>query len=110
MEQLPAQIVSVIEYLKEHLPEESAIVLFGSRARGTARHNADFDIGIFSMTRFRWQDFAVWKAAAEDIAWPYIIDLTDLTRAPDSFLEEINQEVLVLHGVWHGNRRESTTA
>jgi hypothetical protein len=48
-----------------------------------------------------WKTFAVWKTTAEELAWPYRLDLVDLGRAPKEFLQVIETQMRVLHGTWY---------
>ena len=110
MQNFPSHIEQAIQYLKEQLGEHGTVVLFGSRARQTTRKNADYDIGVFTQAGYDWKTFAVWKTQAEELAWPYKIDVVDLSRAPREFLEVIMSEMVVLHGSWNGRTLTATEA
>jgi predicted nucleotidyltransferase len=97
----PDPVKRALHYLKQQVNDCGTIVLFGSRARGTARKYADFDIGIYMKTPLSWRRFSVWKTQVEEIAWPYRIDLVDLGRAPSDFWDTIQDEMIVLHGEKH---------
>jgi hypothetical protein len=101
MQKLPAHIQSALAYLQKQVGKNDVIVLFGSRANDATRKNADFDIGLLMQTPQAWKTFAVWKTHAEELAWPYRIDLVDLGRAPSDFLNVVKQQMVVLHGEWH---------
>ncbi len=102
MENLPKNIQSVIAFLKERTGSDAAIILFGSRAGRSVHRNADFDIGIAVSPKLSWKQFASLKTDAEELAWPYRLDLVDLTRAPDEFLKVIEHEMVLLSGIWKG--------
>jgi predicted nucleotidyltransferase len=110
MGDIPRHIEQAIAYLKRQVGENGVLVLFGSRARGTASRNADYDIGVATASVHEWRTFAVWKTKAEELAWPYRIDVVDLTRAPQEFLDAIRNETVVLHGTWHGHTLATTEA
>jgi len=101
MQQFPRHIQSALQYLQKQVTENDAIVLFGSRANEVSKNNADFDIGLLTKAPLAWKTFAVWKTHAEELAWPYRIDLVDLGRAPSDFLTVVKQQMVVLHGEWH---------
>jgi len=101
MQKFPRQIQSALGYLQKQVTENDVIVLFGSRASEASKKNADFDVGLLTQTPLAWKTFAVWKTQAEELAWPYRIDLVDLGRAPDSFLNVVKQQMVVLQGEWH---------
>lgn len=108
MKNAPRHIEQAISYLIDRVGKNGVVVLFGSRARETAKHNADYDIGISTTPTGEWRRFAVWKTKAEDLAWPYKIDIIDLTRAPKEFLDAIRNETVVLHGTWNGHTLATT--
>lgn len=101
MQQFPRHIQAALQYLQKQVDKNDVIVLFGSRAHDASRQHADFDIGLFTQTPLAWKTFAVWKTHAEELAWPYRIDLVDLGRAPGSFLNVVKQQMVVLHGEWN---------
>jgi len=108
MLRLPKSIQLTVQYLKEQLGDAGVIVLFGSRARGKGTDGADFDIGVTLPSGTSWKTFSVWKTKAEDLAWPYRIDLVNLTQAPQEFLEIVQKEMIVLHGVLDGRHFVTT--
>ena len=101
MTELPEKVQRVIEYLITQTKGKGVIVLFGSQVQQKKKTNADFDIGILLNSPLSWRTFSIWKLHCEDLAWPYRIDLVDLSRAPKEFLETVEQQMVVLHGQWH---------
>ncbi|MBI2345329.1 MAG: nucleotidyltransferase domain-containing protein [Deltaproteobacteria bacterium] len=83
--QLPPAIIKAIDLFRTQLPKGSSMVLFGSRAEGTARGNSDWDFGFTSAQRLPLQESLRLKAHARALAWPNRIDLVDLTRATPQF-------------------------
>lgn len=108
MQDVPSHIERAISYLIDQVGKNGAVVLFGSRAKGTANRNADYDIGLSRQSPLEWRTFAVWKTKAEELAWPYKIDVVDLSRAPEDFLDAIQNETVVLHGTWNGHTLAAT--
>jgi len=93
------KISPIIESLVLKYPELS-IVLFGSRARGTERKYSDVDLGIISkdiLSLNQWSDIRnIVDAKAEDL--PFMIDVVDLKRADQKFLDSAKQGMKFLGG------------
>ncbi len=100
MSDLPANVEKALRFLRENVPQNSTIILFGSRAGRNRRPNADFDIGIAAEEPLPWRTFARLKTDVEELAWPYRIDLVDLRRDPTEFLDVVVGQFIVL--LWRG--------
>lgn len=92
-------IANLIETLHTSLPE-AAFVLFGSRARGTAKRYSDYDIGVYHPDTLA---FAVFSRLLDDVsAWNdeslAVAQLVDLTRADAPFLTRLAEDVVFLAG------------
>jgi hypothetical protein len=98
MKEFPLKIKATVQYLQEQVQEKGTIILFGSRTDEAYKKNADFDIGLFMYKPLSWKTFSLWKTHAEELAWPYRIDLVDLRRAPLEFLKATEKQMIVLHG------------
>lgn len=94
---LPASVERALSYLKKQVGSRGKLVLFGSRARGTTRAGADFDIGMIPSTPIPWRVFCVWKELTADLAWPYRVDLVDLSRASGEFRDAVEPDCKLLH-------------
>jgi len=77
-----------------------AIVLFGSRARGTAHKYSDFDIGVYSKEGFSHKDFLkLFKVKDEfEESSPYLVDLVNLNAVESDFLDRISGDWEFLAG------------
>ena len=82
-----------------------AVILFGSRAKGNFRKFSDYDLGILAEGKLpldRWlklRDLS--EESTED--FPLMVDLVDLSRAPDKFLSEVKSSAKFISGnlrVW----------
>jgi predicted nucleotidyltransferase len=104
MKELPENVQTALRYLQDQIQQNGAIVLFGSRAAGSSKKNADFDIGLLMQKHLAWKTFAVWKTTAEELAWPYRLELVDLGRAPKEFLQAIKSQMRILHGAWYDSK------
>ena len=96
MNMMPKSVQTAVEYLQCQIGDSGALFLFGSRARGANRPGGDFDIGLLPAPGTTWQQFCVWRSRAAEIAWPYRLDVVDLSRAPKEFLDVIKDEVIPL--------------
>lgn len=56
-------------------PEIEKAVLYGSRAKGTARHASDIDLTLMG-DQLTWQDFQMVERALDDLLLPWKIDLS----------------------------------
>ena len=89
----------LIEQLHDAAPDV-AIVLFGSRARGTAKRYSDYDVGIFGSEEFGFAAFsrlldlaATWNEASLST-----VQLVDLTDAEAGFLTALSADLVFLAG------------
>ena len=92
-------VTSLVETLHEALPG-AAFVLFGSRARGTAKHFSDYDLGVWETEKLELASYSglldmveEWNASSLHTA-----QLVDLTRATGSLLRSIAPDVVFLAG------------
>lgn len=89
----PKNIQNTIEWLHSRLQKGASIILFGSQVSGE-RAGADYDIGIKCEKELTWEEFCLLKNEAEELAWPYKVDLVDLKRAPNEFLEIVEKNAV----------------
>lgn len=78
----------------------NAYILFGSRARKTAKQYSDYDIGVFNKTDLSFSDFSKLIDIAEEAeqSLPFDINLTNLNLADQSFLQEIRKDWIFIGG------------
>lgn len=97
-ETLP-ELNSIVGAIVRALPD-AAVILFGSRAKGTARRYSDIDLGILSKEPLSIGQLSnireTVEKAAEDL--PYQIDLVDLARADETFLDGIRGSAQFIGG------------
>jgi len=110
--QVPGLVLSdLIEELQVTVPE-TAVVLFGSRARGTAKRYSDYDIGVFSLDAL---DFPTFSRLLDLVsAWNeeslVTAQLVDLTHAGVDFLTGLAEDFVFLAGsqaAWCGLLRKA---
>jgi predicted nucleotidyltransferase len=107
MQAMPTPILEAISFLRQTLGGQAELYLFGSRARGAARSGSDYDVAIRSRAPLSWQEFAVMKTRAEDIAWPWSIDVVDLHRIPEQFRRFVETDGILLDELSYGAPAQS---
>ncbi len=77
-----ARLAAAIKALRAHLPGLWAVYLHGSRARGDARPDSDWDFAVVGPRRFSPEQ--LWKArlALAEALEPDDVDLVDMRAAP----------------------------
>ena len=94
-----ADILKGIKQSLELVREELAgytVYLFGSRARGTARDRADFDIGVYGKTQLPLDTFYRISDLFEQIPTLHRIDWVDLHETSAQFRDQALQQAKVL--------------
>ena len=92
-------ITGLIQALREAVPD-AALVLFGSRARSTAKRYSDYDIGVYQLGALEFAAFS----RLLDLAGEWndeslvMVQLVDLTRADVSFLRDLAEDFVFLAG------------
>lgn len=80
------------ELLRTHLPPQTAIHLFGSRARGQHRWNSDIDLWVDAnidiVTKSRLED------AIEESIIPYKVDIVTTQQLRGEFGEQVRKEAI----------------
>ena len=79
----------VLDALGNH---DAAVWLFGSCARGEARHYSDIDIAIMPRDDLPYGFFAQLEDVIEESTIPYNVDLVDLRDADPALIAEIRRE------------------
>jgi len=83
--------------IRSYLPSsEYRLMLFGSRARGTARRWSDVDIGIEGRTRVPLRIMAKIQGALEESDIPYRVDVIDMHTAQKKFREHVHSSSIPL--------------
>ncbi len=96
-EQVKAEITRVIQQMGDELSGYQ-VVLFGSRAKGTAREHSDFDVGILGNQKLPLRIFYALDDLFESIDTLYSIDWVDLNDTTEAFRTEAMKKVEVLYG------------
>ncbi len=84
------EIAEVVDNLHQRFPDVT-FVLFGSRAKGTAKKYSDYDLGAYSSQGLSHRLFSKILLAKDDLEedLPFMIDLVNLTRASPDFLRRL---------------------
>ena len=75
--------------LKQHLPAEALVWVFGSRAKYKTKFNSDIDLAVESSTKLPVQTVILLKEAFDESLLPYKVDLVDLNDIEPNFKEII---------------------
>lgn len=95
------EILSMVHDCLEKLAEElqgHEVILFGSRADGTARSRSDFDIGILGDKPLDAQTMFDLRDMLDELPTLYTFDVVDLNTVSARFREEALKSYKVLHG------------
>ncbi len=80
----------------EKLYPKSVIWAFGSRIDGSAHEGSDLDLVIVDYGQ-EDTDYIELKETIKDSNIPFLIDIFELNRLPDSFQQEIRKKYIVLY-------------
>lgn len=93
------KIEPLIETLLQRA-SHGAFVLFGSRARGTAKQFSDYDLGVYTREEIGFSDFSKLLTAVDEFNSKALVtaQLTNLSRADSDFLRAIGGDLFFLGG------------
>ena len=75
-----------------------SIVLFGSRAQGTARERSDFDFGVIGESDIPLTTFFKIATFMDELPTLYRLDWVDLNRASNALRRNALQHAKVIYG------------
>lgn len=81
----------ISQILHSHLPLRGEIFLFGSRARGDHKKNADYDIGINAGYSLGWSKIEDLKNLF--LEFPRYVDIVDFSQVSESFKKEAMKDI-----------------
>ena len=82
----------VHDILRAHLPAETRIRVFGSRATGRARCYSDLDLAVDDGRRLTIDETAVLREVFDECDLPYRVDIVDWHAIDDRFRQLINTD------------------
>ncbi|HEX3862848.1 MAG TPA: nucleotidyltransferase domain-containing protein [Stellaceae bacterium] len=85
-----------IDIMRQHLPPDSTVWVFGSRAAGQARRYSDLDLAIDAGRRLTLDDTAALAEAFEESDLPYRVDIVDWLATSARFREIIAADRVLL--------------
>ena len=100
-EQILGMISRILQGHREDL-RGHRVVLFGSRATGTAKSRSDFDIGVDGPARLSPKVFSQLAEEFDDLPTLYSIDWVDLQNTSPQFRQNALQGAITLHEVEEG--------
>ncbi len=86
MEKIDKEVIITI--IKKHLPR-TKIYLFGSRARGDASAESDFDIALDNQSKIDEEIVSLIKEDLEESTIPFTVDIVDLQHISQTLKNEI---------------------
>jgi predicted nucleotidyltransferase len=86
----------VIDILREYLPSDVAVWVFGSRATGRARRYSDLDLAIDAGRQLSFDETGALSEAFSDSDLPYRVDIVDWRLVGDDFRRLIAADRLPL--------------
>ena len=89
-------INQVAEIIKQQLPADCEIFLFGSWAKRQALPASDLDIGILGQAEVPWETMMKIKSAAQGLPTLRKIDIVDLRAAGEEFRKNVLNHALKL--------------
>lgn len=99
-EKLPIHLQNVVEKAIEFLGV-TKVILYGSRARGDARENSDFDLAFRFPKKESWAKFS--ENIREESPSLYHYDLVDLQNTDKALKEKILEEGILIYDAKTGD-------
>ncbi len=106
MGEIPAAVRTFVRRVRERYPD-ARIFLFGSRAKGTARDDSDWD---FIIVTEKFQNTRrVRRAVAMDKLAPLVLEVDFLCYTPEEFEKRKRGPTIVNEAICEGSLIELTT-
>ena len=83
--------------VREYVPNNCKIYIFGSWAKGDALETSDIDIGILGEKKVAWSSMAKILEKVEDIRTLRSIDVVDLNSVDKSFKNNVMKYAKILN-------------
>ena len=88
----PDHLGIVQDILREHLPADFKVWVFGSRANWATKDSSDLDLALEGKSKLDHKVLGTLKDAFEDSTLPYTVDVVDLNRIGDSFRQIVESQ------------------
>ena len=94
----PDHLKIVHDILREHLPPDVKVWVFGSRATWTTKHSSDLDLALECADKIDRKVRGYLEDAFEDSDLPYTVDVVDMSQVSDSFRRIVEARRTQLRG------------
>lgn len=91
----PEQLATIKAILRRHLPDREVLV-FGSRATGTAKEYSDLDLAVTGDTPLDLGRLALLENDFDESELPFKVDVVDWAAASESFRQIIRRTAVVI--------------
>ncbi|MHB1461581.1 MAG: nucleotidyltransferase family protein [Armatimonadota bacterium] len=91
----PEHLQIVRDILNRHVPQHHVMV-FGSRAKGTARRYSDLDLALMAESRLPFSVQCALEEEFEESDLPYRVDVIDFAGCSESFQRIITRDAVEL--------------
>ena len=88
----PDHLEIVQDILREHLPEDVKVWVFGSRANWTTKDSSDLDLAVEGAARLDHKAMSALEVAFEESDLPYFVDVVDLNTVGDAFKRIVEEQ------------------
>ena len=100
----PEYLAEIIEIIKNSYPK-AIIWAYGSRTNGTAHEGSDLDLVIKDYGQEE-TDYLLLKEALQESNIPFLIDIFEFDKLPESFQKNIKKNYIVLYNgqIWENEK------
>jgi len=88
----PEHRAIVLAILREHLPQDAKVWVFGSRATGRAHRGSDLDLAIDLGHKLPPETETALHFAFEDSDLPWMVDMVDMQCIDGIFLQNVERD------------------
>ena len=88
----PDHLEIVQDILREHLPMDVKVWVFGSRANWTTKDSSDLDLAVEGAARLDNKAMSALEMAFEESDLPYFVDVVDLNTVGDAFKQIVEEQ------------------
>ena len=92
----PDHLAIVQGILREHLPVDAKVWVFGSRANWTTKDSSDLDLALDGESKLSHKLLGALKDAFEDSTLPYTVDVVDLNAVSHAFKQIVKEQRVAL--------------
>lgn len=88
----PDHLEIVQDILREHLPMDVKVWVFGSRANWSTKDSSDLDLAVEGAARLDNKAMGALEMAFEESDLPYFVDVVDLNTVGDAFKQIVEEQ------------------